>query len=156
MWKWLTSGFILWNASSSVLSSMILWGHRFYGKTSLACLESVQPLHTPCLSILNSRRPFNISLRIGNSLWCRCSILLCHKSHKFPLLCIKAQIGSPYNLYKLPSLTHITWVVYGINFFGLMRTWWFLNSTTKPLSFLTETKRKFLLRLVTKEDIAKI
>jgi len=118
----------------------------FVGKETLTCLPSVHPLHTPCYSILKFGRHVTVFLRISNSLWCRCPILLCHNSNKLSLLCTKARTCSPRNLYKLPSLNPITLVVSRIKSFALMRTCWFLNTTANTLSFMTETERKIFLR----------
>lgn len=109
-------------------------------KVSLECLPSMHPLHTPCCPILYSESPITISLKIGNALWCRFPILLLYNFHKQSLLCTKDQTSSPCNLYKLPSLTPITWVVPRPESFNLMKTCWFLNSTTNPLSSLLKLK----------------
>lgn len=116
------------------------------GIESLACFPSMHPLHKPYPSLLNSGRPMTISLGISNALYCRCPILFFHNSHKLLPLWTRDQIGSPYYLYKFPSLTLVIYSTSGIYSFILIRTCWFLNYTTYTLSSITKIERKFILR----------
>ena len=122
------------------------------GKETLACFLSMHPLHTLCCSMLNIVILVTISLGIGKTLWCS---LFCYNSHKMSMLWTRAQTGSPCNLHKFPSLTSITWVEPRLDSFGFKRTCWFLNSTTKLVSSMTETETKFFLRSRTNNTLSK-
>lgn len=96
-------------------------------------------------------RPVKISLKLDNTLLCRCPIFLCHNSYRLSLLWTKGQVGSPRDLYKFPFLTSITCVVSRLDFSGFISACPLWKSIAKPLSSMikTESRSSWALVLIT-------
>lgn len=113
---------------------------------SLTYFPSVHPLHTPSCSVPSFGALVTISLSILSAPWCKCPILLCHKSSStFPLLLSLpiSTIGeSRCNLYNLLLQTSICLTLFQLKF--LTNTFFPTKWISYPLSCSLDIEIRFI------------
>ena len=115
------------------------------GKVFLMFSPNAQPLQWLCFSTCSWGTPLTACLKCLSAPWCKCAILLCHKSPWLLLLLTRAFADSKCSLYTFSVRIPITQSKLLFDPLGLMYTLWSQNFTWNPLSSKVETDMRFLV-----------